>query len=325
MTDLHQEIVERQVPARLAGERLDKLAVSLFKGCSRSRLKRWISEGVLRVDGHIRMPDYKVRVGEKITLQIPEEQPDAWVPETGIVFQVLHETASYLIINKPAGLAVHPGAGCQTGTLANGLLARYPELQSVPRAGIVHRLDKDTTGLLVIARTEAAYTYFIESFKSHRIKRQYIAVVEGRLLTPARIVAPIGRHPRRRLQMAVVESGRFAATQVRPLEHYEQHSLVGLTMETGRTHQIRVHLRWHGYPVLGDGLYGRKRQRRSSTYPPPVAACIQGFQRQALHAAVLSFSCPDSNQPVQFAPDEWPHDFQLLVDQLRTTAESLAE
>lgn len=309
---------EAQVSDACVGERLDKLAASLFQDYSRNQLRHWITEGALLVDEQVRSPSYRVHAGETIVLQASIQQPDRWLAEEGMAIQVLQEEASYLIINKAAGVVMHPGAGYQSGTLANGLLALYPELQALPRAGIVHRLDKDTTGLLIVARTEAAYDYFVQRLKLREVQRRYMAVVEGRLLASERIVAPIGRHPHRRLQMAVTEGGRFAATLVRPLEHYRQHTLVEVELETGRTHQIRVHMAWHGYPVLGDTLYGsRQRRRRQLAKRADESAYIQTFQRQALHARSLSFCHPDDGQPRCFT-SEWPDDFQHLVNQIRT-------
>lgn len=312
-----QSNIALEAHATSKGERLDKQASTLFADYSRSQLQAWIQEGRLRVDGILRAADYKLRGGEHLTLQAAEVACEQWQPAPDVPVETLHEDAACVVINKPAGLVTHPGAGHQVDTLANGLLAKYPELQDVPRAGIVHRLDKDTSGLLVVARTVAGQEAFLNALKERRVSRQYTAVVRGKFYRALRIEAPIGRHSVKRQQMAVVKDGKMAVTQVEPCEQYEQYSLVRAILETGRTHQIRVHMAWKGYPLVGDALYGKRhsganRMDRLSERD----RYVEMFPRQALHADRLAFKHPVSGALLNFnAP--LPADLSRLLTVLR--------
>jgi len=294
----------RLVPAALAGERLDRIAAALWPEHSRSRLQAWIEEGWLTVDG---VPAESVRRrllgGERLALAPPllalGETPRA----QEMSLSLLYADESIFVIDKPAGLVVHPGAGNLEGTLLNGLLALDADLAAVPRAGIVHRLDKDTSGLMVVARTLEAQTALVRQLQARTVRREYWAVVAGRLERSGTVDAPIGRHPRARTRMAVVPQGKPAVTHYRPLETFADATLVECRLETGRTHQIRVHLAHLGFPLLGDPLYA----------PRAVAA---RFSRQALHARCLSLVHPASGEPCRWE-SPLPEDMTRLLETLR--------
>jgi len=288
-----------------AGLRLDQALAQLLPQYSRARLTVWVREGRVTVDGRSLAPRDKLHGGEQITVAptlSPEET--AFRPEN-IPLQIVHEDDTLIVINKPAGLVVHPGSGNWQGTLLNALLAHAPQLSTVPRAGIVHRLDKDTSGLLVIAKTLTAQTDLVRQLQARTVSREYRAVVHGIVKRAGRIDGAIGRDPRSRIRMAVVRSGKPAVTHYSIMEHLQRATVLACKLETGRTHQIRVHLQKLGHPIWGDPVYGLRN--------PPKTPHID---RQALHAEKLALQHPDSGETMQWhAP--LPDDMRQLIAELR--------
>lgn len=302
------------VPDADAGRRIDQVAAELFAEHSRSRLSAWIRDGGLTLDGRRVKPSERVAGGETMRLAVRIDAVTTDAPEA-IELAILHEDAACLVVNKPPGLTVHPGAGQTSGTLVNALLHRMPSLASLPRAGLVHRLDKDTSGALLVAKTLAAHTALTAALQQREIHRQYVAVVQGVVIAGGTIDAPIDRHPRDRLRKAVREDGRSAVTHYRVRERWRDHSLLELTLETGRTHQIRVHLAHIGFAIVGDPLYGGglKLPRRAAE---TVKTALRDFRRQALHAERLRFASPAGGEVDVSAP--WPADLAELAAVLRT-------
>lgn len=293
------------VPERCAGERLDRVAAELLTDFSRSRLTAWIRDGKLTVDGRRERPAYRVLGGEPLVLDVEVEAHGCDEPEP-VPFDVIHEDDHLLVVDKPAGVVVHPGAGNPAGTLVNGLIAHRPALAALPRAGLVHRLDKDTSGLLVVAASEAAHRSLIEAMADREIERVYLAVVEGVLTAGRDVELAIGRDPARRTRQRVREDGRPALTRVRVKDRYRAHTAIQATLGTGRTHQVRVHLSAIGHPLVGDRRYGARG--RLPTHPSPeLVEAVRGFRRQALHARTLGFRHPVSQTVLKFsspvAPD----------------------
>lgn len=292
-----EAVLRATVPDDAVGGRLDQVVAALFPAHSRSKLRDWIRAGRLTVDGRPGKPAQRLLGGEQILLR-PEAggTGTADAPEA-IALEVLHQDAACLVVDKPAGLTVHPGAGQAAGTLVNALLHREPALADLPRAGLVHRLDKDTTGALLVARTQAAHERLTADMRQRLIGREYLALVRGEVIAGATIDAPIGRHPRDRLRRAVVADGRPAVSHYRVEERLPGHTLLAVTLETGRTHQIRVHLAHAGFPVIGDPLYGGGlRLPRGASLA--LQSALRGFRRQALHAQRLAFVSPDGDLPV---------------------------
>ena len=302
------------VPDAATGHRLDVVAAELFPGFSRSRLSEWIKSGRLRVDGAQARPRDPVFGGQVLDLQAELEDQTQAEPED-IPLDVLHEDEHVLVVNKPAGLVVHPGAGNPSGTLVNALMFRYPEAAQLVRAGIVHRLDKDTSGVMVVARTVQAQTALVEQLAARDVHRQYLAVVAGALVAGGTADFPIDRHPRDRLKMAVREDGKEAVTHYRLRERFRAHTLLECRLETGRTHQIRVHMAHLKQPIIGDPLYGGSLKLPRQATDELVAA-LRGFKRQALHAEVLEFTHPVSGEPVRCSAPV-PADMLALVAALR--------
>lgn len=282
-----------------AGLRLDQVLAQRLPELSRSRLAALIKAGLVTLDGRSASPSQRLIGVERVALTIPPREEDqAFAPEA-MDLDIVHEDADVLVLNKPEGLVVHPAAGNWSGTLLNGLLHFDPSLARVPRAGIVHRLDKDTSGLMVVARTEAAQTDLVRQLQARTVHREYIAIAQGAVKGPVRIDAPVGRHPRQRTKMAVINEargGKAAATQVKVLESLPAHSIIECKLETGRTHQIRVHLQSIGHPLEGDATYGAKVWTRF----PVWKAAVEAFARQALHARRLAFEHPRTKRTVQF-------------------------
>ena len=307
------------LPLQAAGLRLDQALAELFPDYSRTRLTAWLRAGAVRVDGALAMPRLRVRGGELVSIDVPEEQAVPLAPEP-IALDLRHADADLLVLAKPAGLVVHPGAGNPAGTLQNALLHFDPGLAALPRAGIVHRLDKDTSGLMVVARSLRAHTALTAMIAAREISRQYAAIVRGVLIAGGAVRAAIGRHPQDRQRQAVREggAGKPALTHYRVRERFRAHTLLQCNLETGRTHQIRVHMAHLGHPLVGDPLYGGglKLPRGAS---PALIAALRGFGRQALHAERLEFAHPVSGEPLLFeaAP---PADFLDLLATLRVDA-----
>ncbi|MEO0997247.1 MAG: 23S rRNA pseudouridine(1911/1915/1917) synthase RluD [Pseudomonadota bacterium] len=310
-------IAEAIVPADLAGQRLDQACAAVFPDYSRSRLKVWILAGRLTVNGQPARPKDPVYGGEALSLAT-ELAPETDAEPQAVAFDVVREDAEFIVVAKPAGLVVHPGAGNPDRTLQNGLLHRYPELAELPRAGIVHRLDKDTSGLMVVARRLTALTELTRQLGAKTVRRDYLAVCNGVLTGGGSIDEPVGRHPTQRTRMAVVASGRPAVTHYRVVERFAAHTLLRCTLQTGRTHQIRVHLAHRRHPLVGDPLYGG-RPRLPPAATEAVTAALRSFRRQALHAAELAFRHPASDETVstELPP---PADFSALVAALRSHA-----
>jgi 23S rRNA pseudouridine1911/1915/1917 synthase len=299
------------VPVELAGRRLDQAAAELLPEFSRSRLRTWIDAGELTLDGRSVKARTLLKGGEELVL----ETELASLVETGpepIPVVIVHAEEAFLVVDKPVGLVVHPGAGNRSGTLQNALLHRYPELALVPRAGLIHRLDKDTSGLLLVARTLTSQTLLSAALERREIKRTYEAICQGVLTGGGTVDAPIGRHRRERTRMAVLEGGRAARTHYRIIERFRAHTHCEIELETGRTHQIRVHMAHIRAPLLGDPVYGG----RPKLPPAPsdeLRTALQAFRRQALHATRLRFTHPVTEVALTFESPLAPDLATLLV------------
>jgi 23S rRNA pseudouridine1911/1915/1917 synthase len=306
-----------QVPESLAGQRLDQALANLLPDYSRSRLKGWIESGEVLVDGKARRPRDKVFGGEavEVTAALPEES--AAKPQS-IPLAIVHEDKHVLVIDKPAGLVVHPGAGNPDSTLQNALLAYDPRLAVLPRAGIVHRLDKDTSGLLIIARTLPAHTALVRMLEERSIHREYEAVCRGVMTAGGTVDAPIDRHPTDRVRMAIREGGRAAVSHYRVIRRFRAHTHVRVQLETGRTHQIRVHLAHIGYPIVGDKVYGGRLALPKGA-SEELRSALRSFPRQALHAARLQLEHPITGKPLEAAAP-LPPDMVRLLEQLAADA-----
>jgi len=281
--------------------RLDQALATLLPAYSRSRLQQGLKAGQLRVDGVVRRPRDPVAGGETVSGELTLEGETVAVAQD-IPLTLLHQDADLLVIDKPSGLVAHPAAGHRDGTLVNALLHRFPELADLPRAGLVHRLDKDTSGLLVVARSLRAHTALVEQLQARRIEREYLAVVDGLPVAGGTVDAPVGRHPVDRQRMAVTPGGKPAVTHYRVLRRFRVHTLLRVKLETGRTHQIRVHMAHIRLPLLGDPVYGG-RPRVPPAASPRCIATIQGFRRQALHAARLALTHPASGEHLEWRAD----------------------
>ncbi len=292
-----------------AGKRLDVVLAELFPDYSRSCLKRWILQGQVLLDGKSSKPKIKVTGSEQIQLNIqpiPAQMPCQAEP---VPLNVIFEDEAIIVINKPAGLVVHPAAGHYSGTLQNGLLYYAPELGEIPRAGIVHRLDKDTSGLMVVARSLVAHHYLTKRIQQHDVLREYQAIVQGVLTGGGSVEQPIGRHPHDRIRMAIRENGRHAVTHYRLIQRFRAHSHIRVQLETGRTHQIRVHMSHLHHALVGDPVYGG-RQRLPGGAEASFRLCLQQFNRQALHASRLMFEHPLRGDSCHFEaplPDDMCH------------------
>ncbi|WP_107928332.1 23S rRNA pseudouridine(1911/1915/1917) synthase RluD [Neisseria animaloris] len=311
-----ESCINLTVPVDFAGIRLDAVLAKMLPDYSRSRLTSWIKEGSVQVNGKPAQPKDKMIGGEFIDVTVrPSEENLAFTPEA-IDLDIIYEDDSVIVLNKPAGLVVHPAAGNWTGTLLNGLLAHCPELSQIPRAGIVHRLDKDTSGLMVVAKTLPAQNALVQQLQARTVKRIYRAIANGIVPFDGKIDTLIGRDPHNRLKMAVVKfGGKPAVTHVKVLERYLAHSYIECSLETGRTHQIRVHMREANHPLAGDPVYGNPRHSCSGT----AKEAVKGLARQALHAYRLSFIHPAAGETVSFeAPI--PQDMYHLLSVLRLEA-----
>ncbi len=305
------EAVSCQIPPACAGMRLDQALVELLPTYSRSRLQQWLKTGDLRVNGQIRRPRDPVVGGETISGRLILDTETVAIAQD-IPLSFCYEDAALLVIDKPAGLVAHPAAGNRDGTLVNALLHRCPELALLPRAGLVHRLDKDTTGLLVVARNLSAHTALVAQLQARTIEREYLAVVNGLPVTGGKVDAPVGRHPVDRQRMAVTPGGRLAVTHYRILRRFRAHTLLQVKLETGRTHQIRVHMAHIRLPLLGDPVYGG-RLRIPPGASVPCIETIQHFRRQALHAERLALTHPLSGERMEWRVEVPPDLAELLV------------
>ena len=325
MSSSHTEQPEQRstrVPDTAAGRRFDAVLAELFPEFSRSRLSEWIKSGDALLDGNVVRPRAPVRGGELVTLAVMLEiQTDA-EPED-IPLTILHEDADVFVLDKPAGLVVHPGAGNHSGTLVNALLFRDPALAALPRAGIVHRLDKDTSGVMVVARTLQAHAALVGQLSARAVHRQYLAIVVGALVSGGTANAAIDRHPRDRLRMAVRDDGRDAITHYRLRDRFRAHTALECRLETGRTHQIRVHMAHLKHPIVGDQLYGGPLKLPKGATEELIAA-LRAFKRQALHAETLEFLHPLSGEPVRCTAPV-PQDMQELLRLLREDSAAHAE
>lgn len=319
MTYQKQEetLLEARVGADLAGARLDQALARLFPDYSRSRLQAWTREGRVSVNGEQRRPRDKVSLDDQLQLHVVVEDQVSCVPQE-IPLDLVYQDEHLLVVNKPAGLVVHPAAGNPDGTLQNGLLFHDPALIELPRAGIVHRLDKDTTGLMVIGRSQAAYKRLVDAIAAHEVTREYRALVIGSMPAGGTIDMPIGRHPTQRTRMAVSPTGKPSVTHFRVLEHFRGHTLLKVMLETGRTHQIRVHMAHLRHPIFGDPVYGGRLQLPGGA-SDELKQVLRGFRRQALHAKKLQLRHPVSGRPMRFEC-AIPADMRAVIDALAADA-----
>ena len=309
------EIVQQAVvPDDMIGLRFDQVAASIFSEFSRERLKSWMQDGQLTVDGAKVKPKIRCLGGETIALNVTLQNQNTTEAEK-MALNIVYEDNDILVINKPVGLVVHPGAGNWSGTLVNGLLFHDEKLKELPRAGLVHRIDKDTSGLLVVAKNLAAQHHLSKQLADKSVYRVYDALVVGHVIAGGTVDQPIKRHPVERTRMSVQPGGRPSVTHYRVLKRYGSHTLVQAQLETGRTHQIRVHLSHIGFPLVGDATYGG-RIRLPKGASPELTNVLKGFQRQALHAKKLGLIHPSTGEEMMFdAP--WPDDFAQLITPLK--------
>ena len=310
------------VPDASAGRRFDAVLAELFPQFSRSRLTTWIKAGEVLLDGAVPRPRDPVMGGERVELNVVLDTQTEAEPQD-IPLSVLYEDDQVIVVDKPAGLVVHPGAGNPDGTLVNALLFRDASLATLPRAGIVHRLDKDTSGVMVVARTLEAHNALVEQLSARDVHRQYLAVVVGALVSGGTADAPIDRHPRDRLRMAVRDDGRDAVTHYRLRERFRAHTALECRLGTGRTHQIRVHMAHLRHPILGDPMYGGALKLPKGA-SETTAGMLRGFRRQALHAETLEFRHPTSGEAIRCSAP-LPDDMQALLKVLRADVAEHAE
>ncbi|WP_045456508.1 23S rRNA pseudouridine(1911/1915/1917) synthase RluD [Vibrio campbellii] len=314
-----QIVLTNTVKDSQLGQRLDQAIAELFADFSRSRLKEWLLAGKVQVNGEVvTKPRTRVMGGEEITLQAELEDEERWEAQD-IPLDIVYEDEDIIVINKPRDFVVHPGAGTPDGTVLNALLHHYPDIAEVPRAGIVHRLDKDTTGLMVVAKTVPAQTRLVRALQKRNITREYEAIAIGRMTAGGKVDKPIGRHSTKRTLMAVAPMGKPAVTHYRVAEHFREHTRIRLRLETGRTHQIRVHMSYLQHPLLGDTAYGG-RARIPAGASEELTEMIRGFDRQALHAVMLRFDHPVTGEELEFhAPV--PDDMVEMTEALRKDTE----
>lgn len=293
--------------------RLDIVAARNVPEYSRTQLKKWILEGRVLVNNELYSPKDFVYAGDQIELQPHDEEKVSWEPED-IDFEVCHDEKDFLVVNKPHGLVMHPGSGCHSGTLANGLLARYPKLINLPRSGIVHRLDKDTSGVLIVAKTESFRNFFIKQMQERRVTKKYIAISVGETIGSFEVNEPIGRDQKNRTKMSIRHDGKESISFIRLIENFNGYCLLDVSIETGRTHQIRVHLAHKNLPIIGDATYNsRKKIAKNSSNE--LIQCVRDYPRQALHAKFISFTHPTSNENFEWSID-MPEDMKSLKKML---------
>jgi len=311
--------VVKHIPEQFAGQRLDAALATLFPDYSRSRLQQWIRDGQVLLDGEVVKPRTKLAGNERLELNIQlQSEPDEFQPQD-IPLDIVYQDEDIIVLNKPAGLVVHPAAGHADGTLVNALLFFDAGLSHVPRAGIVHRLDKDTTGLMVVARNLSAHKHLVDELQQRTVKREYQAIVQGVITAGGAIDAPVGRHSRDRVRMCVRDDGRPAMTHYRVITRFREHTRVQLKLESGRTHQIRVHMQHIRHPIIGDPVYGG-RQRIPPQAGQDLIDCLRAFKRQALHAFRLSLAHPRSGKQLSWK-SPLPEDMLHLVAALEQDME----
>lgn len=302
-----------EIPFEMAGMRLDQVLVALFPDYSRARWQEWIKNGFVQINSQTGKPKDKVHGGETLDVNTVLKEVDHWQPQD-LPLNILFEDEELLVIDKPAGLVVHPGAGNPDQTLLNAILHHAPQLSQIPRAGIIHRLDKDTSGVLVIAKTLFSHNFLVSQLQDRAFLREYHTVVTGLLTAGGTIEAPIGRHPVHRVQMAVVGNGKPATTHYRIVERFQTHTYLKVRLETGRTHQIRVHLAHIRFPVVGDQVYGGRPK-----FPPHCSNnlrnILENFPRQALHAARLGILHPRTQESLEWQ-SPLPDDISNLIKAL---------
>lgn len=305
------------VTEAMAGNRLDQAVADLFPEYSRSRLQQWIKSGDLKVDGAKWKPRQKVQGGEKIAIEAELKAETNWEAEA-IPLNILYEDEEILVLNKPVGMVVHPAVGNRAGTLLNALVHYRPQFATLPRAGIVHRLDKDTSGLMVVAKTLTAHNDLVEQLQARSVSRQYEAITVDVMTGGGKVEEPIGRHSHQRTKMAVTASGKEAITHYRVVERFRGHTHIRLKLETGRTHQIRVHMAHIHYPLVGDPVYGGRLKLPKGVTTELIEG-LQNFKRQALHASKLGLAHPESKNHMEWE-QPMPDDMLKLIDLLRDDA-----
>lgn len=309
-----------QIPEEMAGKRLDAVLAELFPDYSRSRLQQWIKAGQVLLDGGSgQRPKDKVNGGEQVKIEAELEPAGEWQAEF-LPLEIIYEDESIIVVNKAAGIVVHPAAGNRAGTLLNALLHHDPGLQNIPRAGIVHRLDKDTSGLMVVARTLKAQNSLVEQLQARTVKREYEAVIVGTMTAGGKVDEPIGRHPKSRKRMAVVMNGKPAVTHYRVAERFRAHTHIRVQLETGRTHQIRVHMTYIHYPLIGDPVYGGRLQLPKGC-GEEARETLRNFKRQALHAVQLTIKHPETGKDMSWQ-SPLPEDMTHLLNILRRDNET---
>ena len=305
------------IPPELAGQRLDQALTSLFSDITRSQLQQWIEDGRVSLNGRSPRKRDRVKQGDAVEVSVPPPVESGWKAQA-MSLEIVHEDGELIVINKPPGLVVHPGAGNPEGTLLNALVAHAPKLAQLPRAGIVHRLDKDTSGLMVVAKTERARQNLIAQLQEHSVEREYLAIVNGVMVAGGTIAAPIGRHRTQRTRMAVSSQGKPAVSHYRVMKKYRAHTLVQVKLESGRTHQIRVHMAHLHHPVVGDPVYGG-RLKIPAGASEKLKQELRGFKRQALHALKLSLTHPGTGKRAQWVSSV-PEDMNKLMEALAQDA-----
>jgi 23S rRNA pseudouridine1911/1915/1917 synthase len=306
--------IVKKVPQELSNTRFDKASSEIFKDFSRSQLKKWIIDGRVLLNNEIASPKDIVNQDDEILINAILENKVEWDPEE-IKFEIINKPKDYLIINKPSNLVMHPGAGCKNGTLANGLLFHFPELKVLPRAGIVHRLDKDTSGILLVARTERFRNYFVNLLQERKVKKIYKAIVVGKIIGSFEMTDSIGRDKNNRTKMSIRLDGKEAHTFVQLHEAIGSYSLLDVSIKTGRTHQIRVHLSSKKLPIIGDKTYNPSSNVSKGT-PKALTDIIRDFSRQALHSYCLSFEDIDTNEIITYKA-EVPEDMKNLINNIK--------
>jgi len=307
--------LQAEIPQQAHGQRLDQALADLFSDYSRSRIQLWIRDGKVTVDNKlITRTREKVLGCESVSINVELEASVSWHGEE-LAIDIVHEDDDIIVVNKAAGMVVHPAAGNWDGTLVNALLHHHPELEQLPRAGIVHRLDKDTTGLMVVAKTLQAHNHLVNELQLRKVNRQYLCLAYGAMTAGGTIDQPIARHPVSRKQMAVIENGKTAITHYRIEERFTHFSYLRVKLETGRTHQIRVHMAWLKYSLVGDPVYGG-RLRLPPAASESLISALRGFQRQALHATELGLIHPLTKQEVSWKA-AIPEDMEQLLNHLR--------